>query len=450
MIIKSISETGEFNERKFDNRRVKFFTIDDEPINISISNFKLPSEQKNKSLSEEDRNVENIKREIEKKSPEKYFNQVSSTKKNRNIKEIKIQLGLICNFKCKYCKQSIHTDNAAISTLKDVENFIENFDTWCTSPKEDPMKIQLWGGEPLLYINEIKLLVNFFKTRFDHLDVGLVSNGSLMNEEIANFLLENNIGLSISYDGPWQLENRTGNPLKEGSGSLKWIKYYADNSKHGVYFNAVLTKNNIDPKAAYDSVKDIMGENFSFGFEGITAIEDEDQCSEKYLFSDEDYDRLKNIIKEQISSGALNNVSPFPQKIMKLMSALSSQKYFIYDNTFLKCGMDNEHILAVNLKGEALICHSTVFPIGHVDDFDNIDMTKGQYTHWNEREECKNCPVLSLCKGACPTLTGNEWYHTCNNEFNWNMAVFEAVFEFIFKEKILSIEGVVRPERNDK
>lgn len=33
-----------------------------------------------------------------------------------------------------------------------------------------------------------------------------------------------------------------------------------------------------------------------------------------------------------------------------------------------------------------------------------------------------------------------SWEYTCDNEFNFNLAVFEAAFEYIFKERIIQID----------
>jgi uncharacterized protein len=102
-----------------------------------------------------------------------------------------------------------------------------------------------------------------------------------------------------------------------------------------------------------------------------------------------------------------------------------------------KCGMDDQHVLAIDMKGNVLTCQnvSAVETAmngeshlgGNLDDYDNVELKSA--THWANREECSKCPVLHMCKGSCMFLDGKFWKTTCDNAYSDNIALFALAFE---------------------
>jgi uncharacterized protein len=120
-----------------------------------------------------------------------------------------------------------------------------------------------------------------------------------------------------------------------------------------------------------------------------------------------------------------------------------------------KCGMDRDENIAVTLKGDVLTCQN-VSPvsramngeshkIGTVDKLNEVRLTTS--THWSHRDECKNCPVLHLCGGACMFLEGRLFEMGCDNSFSDNIAFFAGTIEHLTGMIPVHIEGPQRPER---
>ena len=74
-----------------------------------------------------------------------------------NLKKIKIQLGLKCNYSCEYCSQRFvprnkddHLDTSDMYHIGDdeVESYVKQFDHITLDEKPH---FELWGGEPFLY-----------------------------------------------------------------------------------------------------------------------------------------------------------------------------------------------------------------------------------------------------------------------------------------------------------
>ncbi|MEI7954413.1 MAG: SPASM domain-containing protein [Verrucomicrobiota bacterium] len=440
----SLTKQGRVVERQYDTRTAKFFTPAGERIRIEKGADIAPAAAVPQTCD----GAPKPKRNMTPTSP-KYRNRLTRDTKSPDPKLIRIQLGLSCNYACSHCKQSVHVEDAVNSSMKDVDDFIAHFDDWCVAPREDTIQIHLWGGEPLVYFAKIKKLVPFLRSRFDHASIFALSNGSLVDKEIADYFIENDIALGMSHDGPGQTQYRKEDPLAEGSDSLKWIKYYLANSKNGFGANAVLSKQNCDPQAVVDHIRGVLGEKVHVGFEGIVVVENEAQFGADALFSDDDYAVLRDNIRGFIASGNALHVAPFNRKFNALMDAWTNPKFFLPDNLMQKCGLDDNHTLAVNLQGDVLLCQSDTIKIGTLDDLPSVRVSNSKSIHWHDRAECPTCPVLTICGGGCMTQAGNEWYYSCNNEFHFNLAIFEAAYEFLFDERIIALSGdaLVRPKK---
>ena len=457
--ITSVKPDGQLVERRYNNRAQVFYSMSGDMIappplkqstRESSSASGGPSNEGNSNSGMAGGNASKAKKpERDARKSEKYFNRLTSDDKSPDVKLLKIQMGLSCNYSCTYCKQSIYVSEAETSSSKDVDDFIAKFDTWCTVPRQDPITVQLWGGEPLIYFKKIQKLVTFLRLRFDNAKISTLSNGSLLSQTVVDYLIANDIRLAISHDGPGQKTTRKEDPLEEGSESLKWIKSYIERSKNPLYVNMVLSKQNHDIVAGVNHIRSILGDTVHAGYEGIVSVEDEEQFDEASFFSDEDYAELRASFREAISSGLAKGINPFNHKMQDLLKGwYSGGKNKIFDNSFQKCGMDDKFTLAVNLKGDALVCHSTSNKIGSVYAFDDIKLSSGGIAHWSSKQECRGCPVLSMCKGSCMNQHGNAWYYTCNNEFHFNLSIFEAAFEQVFGERIVNLAGdFVRPQK---
>jgi len=431
--IKSIDQSGIVHTRDYDNNKCKFYH--DGKIVVLDTLFMPPEEEQKENPD--------VDRVTTKEERERNNNLISRPYKSGEVAFLRLQLGMSCNFHCSYCIQHSYGADTHASTIEDTKRFIENFDSWCTVRKEDQfIHIQFWGGEPLLYMEKLRLLIPFFKGRFDRISMTMVTNGSLLTEELVDFFIEYDVVVVVSHDGPTNNINRTLDPLAKDSESLKWIRHYHEKSKSGVGFNSVITKTNPDIGSVISHIKGAVGGDkpVSVGFEGIVVVEDDSHFDDSSLYTDLDYLTLRENIRNLMAAGTLKDVSPFNGKFQTLLNSWFSPDHMICKFGLQKCGMDSPYSLAVTLKGDVLLCHSTNTKIGTVDDLAAIDI-HSVVTRWPDKPECNECIVLNLCRGACMAISGSAWFHTCNNEFNFNLAVFEACFEYVFKERIVMIDG---------
>lgn len=103
------------------------------------------------------------------------------------------------NLRCRYCYAnggSYQSDEGIMSkkVCKDaLDLFYEKYGNISV--------IQLFGGEPLMNMPLIKYVCEYVRTNKKNTQIGLVTNGTLINQEFIDLVKEYNIAVTVSYDG---------------------------------------------------------------------------------------------------------------------------------------------------------------------------------------------------------------------------------------------------------
>jgi uncharacterized protein len=125
-----------------------------------------------------------------------------------------------CNFRCKYCFIRKSTNWMNKETCKNaIDYFFE-----VSHP--EGREIILYGGEPLLNWEICKLAVEYTKAKDNRTDVRVVTNGSLVDNEIAAFLARFGAKASVSIDGPEEINDSMRRDLNNRGTFEKALKGY--------------------------------------------------------------------------------------------------------------------------------------------------------------------------------------------------------------------------------
>lgn len=111
------------------------------------------------------------------------------------VERIGLYLGSKCNNNCIYCRDKFLSAPRPEANEKNIQNIITFL------KKFRYLKVITFiGGEPLEYIDYIKIIISELKNK----QYFLITNGKdLLNDDIYEYILNtNNIHLSISHDGP--------------------------------------------------------------------------------------------------------------------------------------------------------------------------------------------------------------------------------------------------------
>lgn len=182
---------------------------------------------------------------------------------NRGIYDMTLQVTRNCNFKCRYCSfarshnmDRIHENlymnwNVAKKSI----NFLHQ-----NSKDSDEVYLSFYGGEPLLNFNLIKRSVEYAESIFDTKKViyNMTTNGSILSEEILDFLINHNFHLLISLDGPKEYQNNHRKFYDSGNdtfdivmSNLRRIMQHEKYFKKFVRFSSVLLKD----EPCYDTLE---------------------------------------------------------------------------------------------------------------------------------------------------------------------------------------------------
>jgi uncharacterized protein len=363
---------------------------------------------------------------------------------------LKISLGLSCNYECEYCSQRF-VPRAGETNKNDIEPFLSGLNEWVTTP---PEKVEFWGGEPFVYWKTLKPLAEAIRVKYPQAVLSVITNGSLLTPEINDWLVALEFGVGISHDGPGQ-HVRGPDPLDEPAVRAAILDLYQRLAPLGrISFNAMLNRENSSRAAINKFFVDLTGdENVNIG-EG-SFVDAYDQGGVGASLKPDEHMGYRTQAFSELRSGLAKNFDLGHSKIAGFLESLKMQR----PSSALgqKCGMDRNDAVAVDLKGQVMTCQNVsskgVAPngqshlIGTVADLASVKLNTS--THWSHRSECKTCPVLQICAGACMFLEGDLWETTCNNAYSDNIVFFAAAIEFLTGYVPVYIEGDFRQDRKD-
>lgn len=363
--------------------------------------------------------------------------------KSASPRTLKIQLGMSCNYSCSYCNQASEAGESVVSRTADADDFLASLDDWLQAA---PERIEFWGGEPLLYFAKLKRLVSALRGRFPAANLSMVSNGSLMNEEILAFIEQHDIFVAISHDGPGQ-HLRGPDPFEDPE-RARWLREFwrrRGGAKRRAAFNFVLTPGNADIGETCRWLAERVGDPaLLIDMEGIVAVYDEQTLNGSGRWSAGDYERMRSSIRAAFASGEALSVRDIAFRARDFIESLRTQR----PSSALgqKCGMDDPLQLAVDLKGNVMTCQNTgakgKHRIGHVAAMQDVQLDTA--THWSYRESCNHCPVLQLCKGSCMYLDDDLFAQSCENEYQFNLAILGGVLNNVTGLTLKSVSGDIR------
>jgi len=383
---------------------------------------------------------------------------------------------LRCNLICSYCQTSSKPSDESIfdmdtKTAKKVVDFIFQ------SPS-DYISIEFQGGEPLLNFSVIKFIVNYAnKLNIIHkksLRFNIVTNLTLMSDDILDYLFNNNIGICTSLDGPKYLHNLKRKHIN-GKGSYKsiakWvpiIKNKKESSKKYPHFNSALLTVHKDSLKYY---KEIIDEYIKLGFPKIKLRFITKLGFAKERWSELGYsaEEFLEFYRKSIEYIIKNNIPLSDKMTTIVLRKILTNHDPGYMDLRSPCGVAIGQ-LAYNYDGSIYPCDEGrmvggVFKIGNIDQSYN-EIISSQKTRKlvdssvNDNSICNNCVYKPYC-GLCPVCSYAE-NNTITSKHLPDMRckIFFGIFDYIFEKllfdeqytkvfiKWLEKEGVKKPEIN--
>jgi len=118
---------------------------------------------------------------------------------NKEIQKLKIALTPKCTLRCTHC----HIDHT-INQILDERYIYKAIDFFLSTPGKFK-RLELYGGEPLLCVEFLKKIVRYTKEKTKiknkRISISIATNLTILNQEIIDFLKDNEINISISFYG---------------------------------------------------------------------------------------------------------------------------------------------------------------------------------------------------------------------------------------------------------
>ena len=169
-----------------------------------------------------------------------------------------------CNGDCVYCQaKSEHTTKRLQMSLETAEKAVR---IALQSPSEG-LSFEFQGGEPLMNFDCIRHIVEYTEqtNTTKQIRFNLVSNLTLLTDEMLEFLTEHHVQISTSLDGPAEVHN-CNRPYQNGSGMYQdAVKKLEQLRKAGISFGAIQTTT----RKSLSYPKEIVREYQRQGFHSI-------------------------------------------------------------------------------------------------------------------------------------------------------------------------------------
>jgi uncharacterized protein len=378
------------------------------------------------------------------------FSKNDPLRKSKDIRILKIQLGLSCNYSCDYCSQKF-VERPPETNKKDIDDFLAKLDA-LNFNEEDGLKVEFWGGEPLVYWKTLKPLAEALQERFSSWkqkpQFSIITNGSLLTKEICAWLYYMGFSVGISHDGPNQ-SVRGPDPFEDEEKKKIVLEFYKImRPLDRISFNVMMNRKNISRKSVYEWFVNFTGdENVILGEGSLVDAYDEDGLNSSLQTKKEHFEFRRTAFSDiYLTDGKINFYGILGKTDEFIRGVLSHT-----ESKFLgqKCGMDDEHVIAVDLKGNVVTCQNVSVVEnskngephlgGNLLNYDQVSLSS--VTHWKNRNSCGDCPVLHLCKGSCMYLDGKYWDSTCDNAYSDNVVLFALAMQRITGYIPITITG---------
>ena len=315
-----------------------------------------------------------------------------------------------CNLSCGYCYE-YGEDRIVEQTTKprfmNEEIARQSVDFMFAESDDSPtVNLTFFGGETLMNFKVLKSALAYAKERASALgkevNSSLTTNATLLREEVIDWIVENDVGVTVSIDGAREQQDKH-RTFSNGMGSYDIIvphikQLLARHRRRPVGARVTLTGQNLDVVSIYKHLFEAMG-FWEVGFAPVTT-----SWQREYSIQDDGFQTLL--------SGFQTLAADF------LQSALAGRRHGFSNvrDTLeeLHKGMSKAYpcgaglgLMGVATDGDVALCHrfagSNTHKLGTV--FDGVDHTRQDdfltKHHIANKTDCSTCWARPLCAGGC-------------------------------------------------
>ncbi|MEK6320588.1 MAG: quinohemoprotein amine dehydrogenase maturation protein [Acidobacteriota bacterium] len=315
-----------------------------------------------------------------------------------------------CNLSCSYCyeygEDRIATPEGKTKfmseeTARSTADFLLN-----QSPGRRAVHLTFFGGETLLNFKVVKSTIEYARTKAaemgKYIDFSMTTNATMLTSEIISFLAENNVGVTVSIDGPKESNDRF-RVFHNGKGSYDVIapkikELVKVHRSRPIGARVTLTAQVVDVKKIFRHLTEEMGFD-EVGFAPVTT-----SPVRLYAIGNRGLDHVLDQFTElagEYLEYALENKHHGFSNVKDTLQELHQGVSKAYP-----CGA-GLGLLGVAPSGDIGLCHrfvdSPVGKLGHIET--GIDReAQAEHlnrAHINTKYDCHTCWARPVCSGGC-------------------------------------------------
>ena len=318
-----------------------------------------------------------------------------------------------CNLSCGYCYEYgddkiVDTENGAQPKFMSEETARQSVEFMLEESRDiETVNLTFFGGETLMNFPVLQKTVAYARERAAEMGKGirfsLTTNATLLREDIIEWLADNDIGVTVSIDGPKEMQDELRVFKGTGRGTYDVVapKVRALLRRHKsrpIGARVTLTKNVLDVKRIYNHLYEEMG-FWEVGFAPVTS-----SSSRDYAIGDEGFTAMLdqfNELAEDFLEAALENRHHGFSNIKDTIEEIHKGVSKAYP-----CGA-GLGLMGVATDGDVALCHrfagSEEHKLGTVAT--GIDRDRQQefleQHHLANKTDCHTCWARPLCSGGC-------------------------------------------------
>jgi uncharacterized protein len=317
-----------------------------------------------------------------------------------------------CNLSCTYCYEYgedkiVDTENGRQPKFMTEETARASVDFMLREARDNRMAhLTFFGGETLMNLPVLKSTIQYARERArevgKEVDFSLTTNATLLRPDVIEFLAENHVGVTISIDGPKEVQDQF-RVFHNGSGSYEIVapkirELLQRHRTRPVGARVTLTSHDLDVRKIFLHLTEEIGFT-EVGFAPVTTAP-----NRKYAIAEEGFDTML----EQFRSLAGDFLQAALQNRHHGFSNVKDTLEEIHKGVSkpYPCGA-GLGLMGVSTEGDVALCHrfagSDQHKLGTVRDGIDRLVQIGflEKHHIDDKTDCGKCWARPLCSGGC-------------------------------------------------
>jgi uncharacterized protein len=376
--------------------------------------------------------------------------QPSTVRKRVPLTTLVLNVTSKCNLSCHYCyeygedKIVEASDKPRFMTSETAKQSVDFM--FAEAGDQKVVHLTFFGGETLLNFKTLQPALAYAKERAKELDkivdVSLTTNATLLRTEIIDWLVANDVGVTVSMDGDKEQQDKH-RVFSNGMGSYDTVagnvkELLARHVRRPIGARVTLTKQNLDVKRIYEHLANTMG-FAEVGFAPVTTSWQREYAIEADGFYDM-LEQFKSLADEYLAfalEGKRHKFSNVRDTLEEIHKGMSKSH---------PCGA-GMGLMGVATDGEVALCHrfagSGAHSLGTVTD--GVDHAKQdaflERHHIENKTDCSKCWARPLCAGGC--------YHEAHTRYGTTEKPNLHYCEWIrsWTHKCLEVYGTIAEQR---